>query len=125
MDCHEALMARRRKKSKASRSKVAGNNGVQLDKSLPAIPPPEARKTAYVPEPDPVYEEQYHELPTPDIPSVGKTISELQKDVDSRPSSVDQNQPRGKQLITLSVARPYTNIVRYRYAHPSFHYLSK
>jgi hypothetical protein len=106
MDCHEALMARRRKKSKASRSKVAGNNGVQLDKSLPAIPPPEARKTAYVPEPDPVYEEQYHELPTPDIPSVGKTISELQKDVDSRPSSADQSAPRGKRLITLSIAHP-------------------
>jgi len=102
MDCHEALMARRRKKSKASsRSKTPGNNGVKLDKSLPAIPPPEARKTAYVPEPEPVYEEVYHELPTPDIPSVGKTISELQRDVDSRPSSADQNPSRGEQLVSL------------------------
>lgn len=103
MDCHEALMARRRKKSKASsRSKAVGNNGAQLDKSLPAIPPPEARKTAYVPETEPVYEEVYHELPTPDIPSVGKTISELQKDVDSRPSSADPNPPRGEQLGSLT-----------------------
>lgn len=125
MDCHEALMARRRKKSKASsRSKAVVPNG-NLDKSLPAIPPPEARKTAYVPEPDPVYEEIYHELPTPDIPSVGRTISELQQDVDSRPSSADQNPPRGKQLITLSTALWHANILCYRYAHPPFHHLPK
>ena len=42
MACHESLMARRRKKSKASRQHTAALNGVAtnvFDKSLPALPP--------------------------------------------------------------------------------------
>ena len=52
MDCHEALMARRRKKTArntAQRQKATSNNTAHLDKSLPAIPPPDARKTLYSP----------------------------------------------------------------------------
>lgn len=98
MDCHEALMARRRKRTArntAQRSKLSANNSVQLDKSLPAIPPPEARKTAYVPDEQSPYPEEYVEAPA-DVPSVATTISELQRDVDSRPSSSDQTPPRGR-----------------------------
>ncbi|KAL2435272.1 hypothetical protein ABEF95_015028 [Exophiala dermatitidis] len=101
MDCHEALMARRRKrtaKNNAQRSKLSANNSVQLDKSLPAIPPPEARKTAYVPEDHSPYPEGYVEAPA-DLPSVAKTMSELRGDDDSRPSSSDQNPPR--DMLTL------------------------
>ncbi|KAJ4523380.1 Rho-type gtpase-activating protein [Exophiala dermatitidis] len=101
MDCHEALMARRRKrtaKNNSQRSKLSANNSVQLDKSLPAIPPPEARKTAYVPEDHSPYPEGYVEAPA-DLPSVAKTMSELRGDDDSRPSSSDQNPPR--DMLTL------------------------
>jgi hypothetical protein len=55
MDCHEALMARRKKKTArnaAQRQKVTSSNTAHLDKSLPAIPPPEARKTLYSPSTD-------------------------------------------------------------------------
>ncbi|KAK5412223.1 Rho-type gtpase-activating protein [Exophiala xenobiotica] len=98
MDCHEALMARRRKKSAkgaAQRSKLS--NSSHLDKSLPAIPPPDARKTAYAPEDSSPYLEGYVEAPS-DVPSVAKTMSEL-RDVDSRPSTGDQTPPR--DLLTL------------------------
>lgn len=91
-------MARRRKKtakSMAQRSKLSSGNAFQLDKSLPAIPPPDARKTAYIPENQAAYADSYDDA-SPDVPSVGKTVGELQRDVDSRPSSSDQNQPRGK-----------------------------
>lgn len=98
MDCHEALMARRRKRSAkgtSARSKLSANN--HLDKSLPAIPPPEARKTAYVPETESPYPESYVEAPS-DAPSVAKTMDEL-RDGDSRPSTGEQTPPRGEQLI--------------------------
>ncbi|KEQ71510.1 RhoGAP-domain-containing protein [Aureobasidium namibiae CBS 147.97] len=41
MSCHESLMARRRKKAKASKQIAAAgsNNPIVLDKSLPALPP--------------------------------------------------------------------------------------
>ncbi|KAH0365631.1 RhoGAP-domain-containing protein, partial [Aureobasidium melanogenum] len=40
MSCHESLMARRRKKAKASKQiAAAGSNPIVLDKSLPALPP--------------------------------------------------------------------------------------
>lgn len=40
MSCHESLMARRRKKAKASKQIAAGgSNPMVLDKSLPALPP--------------------------------------------------------------------------------------
>ncbi|KIX04198.1 uncharacterized protein Z518_07752 [Rhinocladiella mackenziei CBS 650.93] len=101
MDCHEALMARRRKKTAKStnaRSKLSSNN-VHLDKSLPAIPPPEARKPAYLSDNQSPYPDTYAETPAAGVPSVGKTVSELQRDADSRPSSADQNPPR--DMLTL------------------------
>ncbi|KAK6364547.1 Rho-type gtpase-activating protein [Exophiala oligosperma] len=99
MDCHEALMARRRKKSaKGAAHRSKPSNNAHLDKSLPAIPPPEARKTAYVADESSPYLEGYVEAPG-DIPSVAKTMSELQRDVDSRPSTGDQTSPR--DMLTL------------------------
>jgi len=99
MDCHEALMARRRKKTTrntAQRSKPSTNNAVHLDKSLPAIPPPEARKTAYIPGSEAAFADAFSS-PTTDVPSVSKTMGELHRDVDSRPSTAEQqNAPRGK-----------------------------
>ncbi|ETI20342.1 hypothetical protein G647_08376 [Cladophialophora carrionii CBS 160.54] len=89
MDCHEALMTRRRKRSAKSTRTKPGNN-VQ-DKALPAIPPPEARSTAYIPEnQSSPFLEVYAETPAAGVPSVGKTVSELQADPDSRPSTSDQ-----------------------------------
>ena len=92
MDCHEALMARRRKKTGRSstnqRSKLSNN--VHLDKSLPAIPPPNARATAYIPEGNEVDYSQPFEGP-----SMSKAISEL-RDPDSRPSTSEQPSSRGE-----------------------------
>jgi hypothetical protein len=105
MDCHEALMARRRKrtaKSTTQRSKLSVGNNSHLDKSLPAIPPPDARATAYIPDGQSPFSEGYVEAPA-DVPSVAKTMSELQRDVDSRPSTAEQNPPRGK-LATCGIS---------------------
>ena len=123
MDCHEALMARRRKKTaKNTRSKL-GNN-VQ-DKALPAIPPPEARKTAYIPESQSSpFPEVYAEPPAAGVPSVGKTVSELQADPDSRPSTSDQNASRGKGPIS-DTCGSYANPAYYRHAHVTLHNLSQ
>lgn len=107
MDCHEALMARRRKKTaKGSSSKKSAN----IDKSLPAIPPPEARHTQYVPtgedlpfqEPMPTL----HEAPANEVPSVSKTMSELRHDTDSdnsRPPT-SQSQPQGMYFLPKACA---------------------
>ena len=92
MDCHEALMARRRKKtgrsSTTQRSKLANN--ALLDKSLPAIPPPNARATTYIPENNEMAYSQNFEGP-----SLSKTIQEL-RDPDSRPSTTEQPASRGE-----------------------------
>jgi len=91
-------MARRRKRSakgSSARSKASANN--HLDKSLPAIPPPEARKTAYIPEAQSPYPESYVETPS-DVPSVAKTMSEL-RDVNSRPSTGEQSPPQSKHPV--------------------------
>ena len=85
MDCHEALMARRRKKTgrnPASRSKLSNN--VHLDKSLPPPPPADA---PVAPTPESEYGSPYVSPPL-DVPSVSKTIEELRqsdsRDDDSR-----------------------------------------
>lgn len=103
-------MARRRKKTaKGSSSRAKLANNVQLDKSLPAIPPPEARSTAYIPESQsPPYPDVYAEAPAAGVPSVSKTVSELQADPDSRPSTSDQNAVRGKQPILRSQCLAYS-----------------
>lgn len=101
-------MAKRRKrtaKSTAQRSKLSSSN-VKLDKSLPAIPPPEARKTAYIPESQSPYPEGYVDAPA-EVPSVAKIMGELQRDTDSRPSTTDQNPPRGKGLTVRNVSSSY------------------
>lgn len=92
MDCHEALMARRRKKTAKSASKKSAN----IDKSLPAIPPPHARHTQYVPSgEEPSLQEPMPSVP--EAPSVSKTMSELRGDTDSDTSRppTSQNQPQG------------------------------
>jgi hypothetical protein len=104
MDCHEALMARRRKKTGRSttnqRSKLSNN--VQLDKSLPAIPPPNARATAYIPENNEMAFSQNFEGP-----SMSKNISEL-RDPDSRPGTSDQPLSRGEHPLLVHESRVLT-----------------
>ncbi len=66
MECHEALMARRRKKTArnaAQRQKAAANNAL-LDKSLPSLPPSAAPKSSYSPEPETPPSETHSETPT-------------------------------------------------------------
>lgn len=121
MDCHEALMARRRKKTaKSSSSKKSAN----IDKSLPAIPPPHARHTQYVPtgedssfqDPMPMI----HEAPSdPPAPSVSKTMSELRHDTDSDTSrpATGQTQPQGTQHCRIRVSA--TNMAS-RWSYPAF-----
>lgn len=91
-------MARRRKKTgrttTTQRSKLSNN--VQLDKSLPAIPPPGARGTTYVPENEDVVFSQ-----TSEIPSLSKAINEL-RDPESRPSTSEQPPLRGKVALAFS-----------------------
>lgn len=100
MDCHEALMARRRKKTaKGSTSKSKSAN---TDKSLPAIPPPNQRHTAYVPS-DPLY---IQELPAtvPELPSMPDFASELRSGVElegdnARPSITQETSATGGLML--------------------------
>lgn len=90
-------MARRRKRPKGTSSRH--KNSAQLDKSLPAIPPPDARKTAFIPQAEEsLYAENYGQ-PAPDAPSVSRTVSELRPEPDSdssRPPTSSQSQTQGK-----------------------------
>jgi Rho-type GTPase-activating protein 1/2 len=89
-------MARRRKKTSKNTRPKAGTQ----EKALPAIPPPEARKTAYIPDSQSSpFPDVYAEPPAAGVPSVGKSVSELQTDPDSRPSTSDQNSTRGKPSL--------------------------
>ncbi|KAF2089572.1 RhoGAP-domain-containing protein [Saccharata proteae CBS 121410] len=69
MSCHESLMARRRKKSKANRQQPPSNtNGsapIVLDKSLPALPPSALPQSAFTPDLE-TPPESYTETP-PDV----------------------------------------------------------
>lgn len=88
-------MARRRKKTGKSASAKKSAN---IDKSLPAIPPPEARLTAYIPN---AAELESPPIPTSEVPSVARTMSELPHDTDSdnsRPPTSSQPQPGGLTL---------------------------
>lgn len=50
MNCHESLMARRRKKAKAAaQSKAKEKDGMLVDKSLPALPPSAVPQSAFSP----------------------------------------------------------------------------
>ncbi|KPI43447.1 Beta-chimaerin [Cyphellophora attinorum] len=82
MDCHEALMARRRKKTgrnPASRSKLSNN--IHLDKSLP--PPPPSDSAPYQ-QTDSEYGSPYVSPPLDSsVPSISKTVEGLRQ-TDSR-----------------------------------------
>ena len=54
MECHDALMARRRKKSSKgqSRSNKTANGAMLLDKSLPSLPPSAVPQSAFSPDRD-------------------------------------------------------------------------
>ncbi|ODH43664.1 hypothetical protein ACO22_01008 [Paracoccidioides brasiliensis] len=92
MDCHESLMARRRKRTARQRQKVPN---VQLDKSLPSLPTTIASSnglSATSPSPLP---DQYHELPA-EVPSEmpvelpAEMPIELPTELPSRPRSEEQ-----------------------------------
>ncbi|KAK5086971.1 Rho-type gtpase-activating protein [Lithohypha guttulata] len=117
MDCHEALMARRRKKTaKGSSSKKSAN----IDKSLPAIPPPEARHTAYVPN---FAELESPPVPSVEVPSVSRTMSELRHDTDSDnsrpPTSSQQPVSRGLTLPSTTYKANRNSFIAQRSDAPS------
>lgn len=99
MDCHEALMARRRKKTArnaAQRQKVTSNNSAHLDKSLPAIPPPEARKTLYSPTigtPSSETSDSTMQMPSVSVPSYDEQRQQMGERRD--PSPATQNYAKG------------------------------
>lgn len=70
MECHESLMARRRKKTarNAAQRQKSSNSGVKLDKSLPSLPPSIAPKSAFSPDVDTPGSETYSDTPT-EVPS--------------------------------------------------------
>ncbi|KAF2771978.1 RhoGAP-domain-containing protein [Teratosphaeria nubilosa] len=62
MSCHESLMARRRKKAKATPRQAAGGaNGEKVDKALPSLPPGAATPAAFSPEAETPPAEVYQE----------------------------------------------------------------
>ncbi|KAK8187806.1 uncharacterized protein BKA78DRAFT_171131 [Phyllosticta capitalensis] len=92
MSCHESLMARRRKKSKANRQQAESKAPVVLDKSLPALPPQALPQTTFQPD-----AESLPEIETPDEPSPklrqAKPAGSLRRE--ASPSSLEhQNEPQ-------------------------------
>jgi len=89
-------MARRRKKTAKGLSAKK-----PMDKALPAIPPPEARHTAYMSPSVDQIADPLHAAPMPEGPSVQKTMSELRHDGDSEhtsPPASSHNQQAGLTL---------------------------
>jgi hypothetical protein len=114
MDCHEALMARRRKKTArnaAQRQKVTSSNTAHLDKSLPAIPPPEARKTLYSPTtgtPSSDTSESTVQMPSVRMPTQDEHRQEM---VERRvPSPAAQVYARGTYLMRITARLHFTDI---------------
>jgi len=100
MDCHEKIQARRRKrttKNAVQRQKPPSNNGVQLDKSLPAIPPPMSANTAFISELETPPIEIYSELPAEAVPRAGSSADTSNQTVKRREQSpaIAQNEPQG------------------------------
>ena len=85
-------MARRRKKT----AKGGSSKKTLPDKALPAIPPPEARHTAYNPDID-LQHDPMLASPMPEAPSVSKTMRELRHDTDSDNSRPPTSQNHQQQ----------------------------
>ncbi|GAB7356802.1 hypothetical protein MBLNU459_g7687t1 [Dothideomycetes sp. NU459] len=102
MTCHESLMARRRKKSKASKLAAASaSNPIVLDKSLPALPPnavpQNALRSVETPPSD-----TYTDTPTERSPRRLKAVRDGtngQRDVS--PLSEDSKTPNYSDTLTL------------------------
>lgn len=73
MDCHDALMARRRKKTKGQRSKN-GHNNAMLDKSLPSLPPSAVSQSSFSPDQE-TFSDGYSELTPIELPGSTPTQS--------------------------------------------------
>src|SRR5271155_2282459 len=100
MDCHEKIQARRRKrttKNAVPRQKPPSNNGVQLDKSLPAIPPSKSADSAFISELETPPIEIYSELPAEAVPRAGSTADTSNQTVRRREQSpaIAQNDLQG------------------------------
>ena len=100
MECHEALMARRRKKTSRNatqRQKSASNH---LDKSLPQLPPSEAHKHAFTPSVDspPPYSSNLEEAP-----SLAKQVEEMRKASERRENSPSGLNNRGEHHEYVSI----------------------
>ena len=102
-------MARRRKKT----SKPKPPKNANTEKSLPAIPPPEARLTTYIPQ---TAELESPPMPVPEPPSVSSTMRDLRGDVDSDNS----RPPTGHQAATAdSLTLPSTTYRNNRHSYVS------
>ncbi|KAJ5135746.1 Rho GTPase activation protein [Penicillium bovifimosum] len=92
MDCHESLMARRRKrKAGASSSKRPAGPNVKLDKSLPSLPPHLAEESQIMEED----RSDYAGTPDPD------RMAETPEFNDERPGSAPMNQPADTDNLIL------------------------
>lgn len=87
MECHEGLMARRRKKSgkgSSSRQKQLSNsNAMLLDKSLPSLPPSAALQSAFLPDHETPPSETYSDTPTELPTQSSKKLGNPRTDVHS------------------------------------------
>ena len=105
MDCHEALMARRRKKT--SRNAAQRQKTGLLDKSLPSLPPSEAHKHAFSPSVDSPPSSSYSSN-LGDAPSLAKQVEEMRKASERREHSPSGLNSRGKlrKLCSIDSADP-------------------
>ncbi|MCJ1294566.1 Rho-type gtpase-activating protein [Xylographa carneopallida] len=99
MECHEGLMARRRKKSKTSRHKQVSNNAMLLDKSLPSLPPNAILQSAFSPDHETPPSDQYSDTPT-ELPAdpVIKKSTKSRKPARNRSPPLSDDERRADNL---------------------------
>jgi LIM domain len=110
MDCHDALMARRRKKStKSHRAKSGQNNAMLLDKSLPSLPPAAVSQSAFSPDQE-TLSDAYSEFTPIELPGSTPRHSQSGKidpppvvfsNQDDRPFRQHARPRREEMLITI------------------------
>jgi hypothetical protein len=134
MDCHESLMARRRKKTArnaAQRQKPSGA-GVKLDKSLPSLPPSalaavNAPKSAFSPDVETPPSDTYSDTPT-EIPSRYRSLetrSELSKKSRRDGSPASQTQAKGLFINSFELEAGALIAVVSRYLDPPLDHLQE
>ena len=106
MECHEGLMARRRKKSaknSVSRQKQVQNNTMLLDKSLPSLPPSIVPQSAFSPDYETPPSDNHSDTPTELPPSARRPSYQNGDASRDRSQSASEEERKGETGLYSSL----------------------